>query len=112
MADLSYHPEARHEIREAAAFYQRRRQGLGEEFLAELERIIGKILVNPLRCATISGRFRCCLVKRFPFSIIRRRPYGACGLSAADPGACAPGYTPSPLRGYQSRGVFKILTRL
>ncbi len=44
MADLSYHPEARHEIREAAAFYQRRRQGLGEEFLAELERIIGKIL--------------------------------------------------------------------
>ncbi len=70
MADLSYHPEAKVEVREAAAFYQRRRQGLGEDFLAEVEAIIGKILVNPLRCAKISGRFRCCLVRRFPFGII------------------------------------------
>ena len=38
MADLSYHPEAREEIREAAAFYESRRRGLGEEFLAELQR--------------------------------------------------------------------------
>jgi len=35
MADLSYHPEAKIEIREAAAFYQRRRNGLGEEMLLE-----------------------------------------------------------------------------
>ena len=70
MADLSYHPEAKDEIRKVADYYQRRRQGLGEEFLAELEAVIGKILMNPLRCARISGRFRCCLVKRFPFGII------------------------------------------
>jgi hypothetical protein len=31
MAGLSYHPEAKNEIREAAAFYQGRRHGLGED---------------------------------------------------------------------------------
>ncbi len=70
MADLSYHPEAKEEIRKEAAYYQRRRQGLGKEFLAELETVIAKILVNPLRCTRISGRFRCCLIRRFPFGII------------------------------------------
>ena len=30
MADLSYHPEAKAEVREAAAFYERKRKGLGE----------------------------------------------------------------------------------
>ena len=70
MADLSYHPEATDEIREAADFYQRRRQGLGEEFLVEVEKLIGKIQLNPLRCAKISGRFRSCLLKRFPFCVV------------------------------------------
>ncbi len=70
MADLSYHPEAKAEIRKEAAFYQRRRQGLGEEFLAELEAVIDKIRVSPLRCARISGHFRCCLVRRFPFGVV------------------------------------------
>ena len=31
MADLSYHPEAKAELRETAAFYQRRRRGLGHD---------------------------------------------------------------------------------
>ena len=35
MAGLKYHPEAKDEIREAAEFYERMRQGLGEDFLAE-----------------------------------------------------------------------------
>ncbi len=72
MADLIYHPEARDEIREAADYYQRRRQGLGEEFLAEVETVIGKILANPLRCGRISGRFRGCLVAAVAHT--KRRP--------------------------------------
>ncbi len=70
MAALSYHPEAKDEIREAADFYEQRRQGLGEEFLEELESLIGKIRLNPLRCGRVSGVFRCCRTRRFPYGII------------------------------------------
>ena len=45
-------------------------RGLGEEFLAELEALMGKIVLNPLRCGKLSGVFRCCRTKRFPYGII------------------------------------------
>ncbi len=70
MAKITYHPEAKKELREAAAFYENSRFELGERFLAAVETVIDKISLNPLRCSRISGGFRCCLVKKFPYGII------------------------------------------
>jgi toxin ParE1/3/4 len=44
-----FHPEARLEYREAAAFYESRRPGLGAAFTVEVEDTIGRILEAPER---------------------------------------------------------------
>lgn len=72
MVKLIFHPEAKVELREAAADYEGRRGGLGQEFLGEVRKIAEKIRQNPLRCAFIHPLYRCCRVKRFPYGIIYR----------------------------------------
>ena len=47
MAELIYHPEAKDEIREAARFYESRRERLGEEFL--VQRPASSVRVSPRR---------------------------------------------------------------
>ncbi|HKP37268.1 MAG TPA: hypothetical protein VJT71_10445 [Pyrinomonadaceae bacterium] len=42
-----FHPEARLEYREAAAFYEARRSGLGAAFTIEVEAAIERIVNNP-----------------------------------------------------------------
>ena len=44
-----FHPEARREYREAAAFYESRRPGLGAAFSVEVEAAISRILEAPER---------------------------------------------------------------
>jgi len=70
MAELIYHPAAKFEIREAAAFYEECREGLGRAFLEVIEEAIRKVALNPRRWRTIGGRFRRCLLRRFPYGII------------------------------------------
>jgi plasmid stabilization system protein ParE len=70
MADLIYHPEARFKIREGAAFYEGCRESLGRAFLEAIEEAIREMALDPRRWHTIGGRFRRCLVRRFPYGII------------------------------------------
>ena len=72
MVKLIFHPQAKAELREGAEYYQGRRQGLGEDFLAEVRKIGDKIRQNPLRCGFVSPPYRCCRVKRFPYGIVYR----------------------------------------
>ncbi len=72
MVKLILHPEAKRELREAAAYYQERREGLGEELLGEIRQLANKIRQNPRRCGFVSPEYRCCRVKRFPYGIIYR----------------------------------------
>lgn len=44
----AFHPEARLEYREAAAFYESRRVGLGAAFTREIEAVIEQILRRPI----------------------------------------------------------------
>ena len=67
---LIYAAEARRELVEAAAYYEEHRTGLGKEFLAEAERTAGRIVRHPQRWRRIEGRFRRCLFRRFPYSVI------------------------------------------
>ncbi|MDB6122182.1 MAG: plasmid stabilization system [Pedosphaera sp.] len=70
MANLKYDPLAKEEIKLAIVYYESCREGLGKAFLSVIESSIQKFLLNPFRYRKISGRFRRCLVERFPYGII------------------------------------------
>lgn len=67
---LEFHPEARVEYLEAAAFYERKRLGLGAAFTREIEAVIGCILEAPDRWRFIKQDVRRCLGNIFPYSVL------------------------------------------
>ena len=91
MKGYRYLLPADEEMTEAAIFYEGRANGLGTEFLDDLQRAVDKILNNPESGQLILENFRRSILSRFPFSLIytiepesiliiavahqRRRPY-------------------------------------
>ena len=70
MKGYEFLPEAEEEMNEAARFYERRKKGLGVEFLSEVERTIASILAHPQSGQTISPSIRRRIVHRFPFGVL------------------------------------------
>ena len=62
----AFHPEARLEYREAAAFHEARRPGLGAAFTREVEAAIERVLEAPERWRLIEQDVRRCLTHTFP----------------------------------------------
>ncbi len=58
------------ELKEAVAFYDERRSGLGDEFLDEVDKVIARILRQPLAWTKMQKNARCCRTKRFPYGLI------------------------------------------
>lgn len=89
--DVPSHPDADIEIEEAAFFYEKRSEGLGDAFIEDVERTIERILSSPTRYRKVHGNIRQIRLKRFPFNIgyemhegdiyilaaahVRRRPF-------------------------------------
>jgi toxin ParE1/3/4 len=63
-------PAAVAEVREAAVFYEDCREGLGQEFLASIEVAFEAIARRPALWRRLKGRFRRCLVHRFPYGVV------------------------------------------
>jgi toxin ParE1/3/4 len=63
-------PAAFAELREAAKFYEGSRRGLGRDFLECVETAFDSIVRHPTLWRMLKGRFRRCLVHRFPYGII------------------------------------------
>jgi len=64
-----FHPEARLDYREAAAFYDARRAGLGAAFTLEVEAAIDRILQSPTSWRVVKQDVRRCLTHTFPYGI-------------------------------------------
>lgn len=64
-----FHPDARTEYCEAAAWYEERRFGLGEEFIAEVEHGIKCIAKAADTFQRVDDDFRVFRLKRFPYYI-------------------------------------------
>lgn len=64
---LRFASPAERELKEALEFYESARQGLGGEFLAEVEAAIRLIESHPSAWAPMSRRTRRCRLHRFPF---------------------------------------------
>ena len=66
----AFHPEARLEYRDSAAFYAVARPGLGAEFTREVEAVIEQICDAPQRWRLFEQDVRRCLTRRFPFAVL------------------------------------------
>jgi len=64
--EVVFAPEAKRDLEEAYGWYERRRAGLGEEFLSAIDASIESIRRNPEMYAAIHGQYRRCLIRRFP----------------------------------------------
>jgi toxin ParE2 len=58
------------EATEAAEFYDARLPGLGADFLSEVDSTIARIVMFPEGWPRISGPFRQCPLRRFPYRVI------------------------------------------
>lgn len=66
----AFHPEARLEYLEAAAFYEKRRAGLGAAFTVEVEATFQGILKKPERFRTLDHDVHTCRAHTFPYAIL------------------------------------------
>ncbi|MBU6469289.1 MAG: type II toxin-antitoxin system RelE/ParE family toxin [Gammaproteobacteria bacterium] len=69
---VRFHRSARAEFIDAAAWYESKRQGLGDEFIAEIERCVTLIAAQPQLYAEVHNRIRRLTTRRFPYSIYFR----------------------------------------
>ena len=65
-----FHPEARLEYREAAAFYEVCRPGLGASFSSEVETTVERILATPNRWRCVAQTVRQCRTRTFPYAVL------------------------------------------
>ena len=72
MTRLVLLPEAEAELLDAARYYESRAEGLGLDFLSEIESALDSIASSPMTWPTIEGDLRRRLVRRFPFGILYR----------------------------------------
>ena len=70
MFNIDFHPEVQEEIRESYEWYQSKSEGLGDQFLSEIEKTLKRVEKNPKRHPLISQNIRRCLVNKFPFGVL------------------------------------------
>ena len=63
---LRIQPHAVDDLREAHAWYEEQRPGLGNEFLLCIEAILDQITANPVRFPLIHREIKRAVVRRFP----------------------------------------------
>jgi plasmid stabilization system protein ParE len=69
---LTFHPEAEEELDRSTEFYLTESQKLGNDFAAEIARLLESIQQNPEAGQVLNGNLRRRLCSRFPFAIIYR----------------------------------------
>lgn len=67
-----FHDLAEAELNEAATYYAEARPGLGEAFIAEVQRAVDRIAATPLAGQAVEKDVRWWLVTRFPYSVLYR----------------------------------------
>jgi plasmid stabilization system protein ParE len=65
---LTILPQAELDVSDAAAWYEGRRTGLGDEFLDEIDFVLLGVIKNPLEFPIIKDNMRRALLRRFPYS--------------------------------------------
>jgi plasmid stabilization system protein ParE len=66
---LRIRPNAEEDLRQAYAWYEEQRVGLGDDFLLCYEAALDAIIENPTRFPIIQHKIRRTLIRRFPYAI-------------------------------------------
>jgi toxin ParE1/3/4 len=66
---VAFRAEAGRDVAEAALWYEARRPGLGARFLAEIDRVVGRIAAAPLQFSEVEQGVRRALARLFPFGV-------------------------------------------
>jgi plasmid stabilization system protein ParE len=69
---LLVRPAAAADIDAAYLWYEERRAGLGEEFLAAVDSLLGEIVAHPTTYPVIHRDARRALLRRFPYAVFFR----------------------------------------
>jgi plasmid stabilization system protein ParE len=60
---------ARRELDDAIAWYEERREGLGQDFAIAVERLLERIVSSPKQFIRVRGEIRRAVLRQFPYSI-------------------------------------------
>jgi plasmid stabilization system protein ParE len=90
--NLSFHPEVADEISASYRWYQEQAEGLGDDFLAELESAYQAVVEFPETWPLFHKKFRRYLLPRFPFSVIYREKGDVIFVLAVMHNSRKPGY--------------------
>lgn len=85
-----FRPAAAADVEEAYRWYEERRAGLGEEFLAAVQGTLESIMANPELYPVVHRQTRRALLRRFPYGLYYRVVQGqvvvvACMHASRDP---------------------------
>jgi toxin ParE1/3/4 len=72
MTRIVFLAPAEEEMLEAAAYYESQAEGLGRNFLAEVQQAADRIVENPRLGQIVRGDIRRRLLHRFPFGLLYR----------------------------------------
>ena len=64
--------EAEQELFDSARFYERKRPGLGRDFLAEVRAAVARIEQHPESAPSVLANARAVRIRRFPFDVVYR----------------------------------------
>lgn len=93
MKPIVIHVEAQKEIDETFAYYESKREGLGHDFVVEVEVATARIQRFPKISAKFNEtEYRRCLVKRFPYLIFYRETDDDIRIVAVAHSKRKPGY--------------------
>ena len=69
MRELVFTPEAGTDFRTAFRWYEQRRAGVGLQFETAFDYALDRVRATPLASKSVTERFRCVVLRRFPYSI-------------------------------------------
>lgn len=70
--ELVVRGRAKADIRRAARWYERQREGLGAEFVGEVDAALSRIEANPEQYQVIHRDVRHAITRRFPYGVFYR----------------------------------------
>lgn len=89
---FQYHPEAARELMSSIKYYEKKAEGLGSDFLDEIEEAIAQALAHPKSGSLLSSQDRRILLDRFPYEIIYENNGGVILIIAVKHLRRKPGY--------------------
>ncbi len=70
MPEIIFHPDIEYEVKASFHWYQDQAEGLGDDFLTELETAYQTIIELPTTWPKFQKKFRRFLLSKFPYSVI------------------------------------------